>query len=131
MRPKDVTEGDMTVGARVAALRKARGVSQTVLSGALGVSFQQVGKYEQGHNRLSSSRLQEIAKFFDVPVSALFGDETETKGQISDFAPLNLLGAVELLKAFAAIENTQLRRDVLALARTAARISAGSVAGDA
>ena len=130
MPPEDVFEGDQTVGARIAALRKARGLSQSTLGRAVGVSFQQVGKYEKGQNRLGSSRLQQIAEFFDVPVSTLFSDEVETTLEIRSFASLLLPGATDLLTAFAEIECAETRRDVLVIARTAARISANAATGD-
>jgi transcriptional regulator with XRE-family HTH domain len=49
-------------------------MSQTKLAQAIGVTFQQVQKYESGANRISSSRLQQIAKVLDVPISSFFPD---------------------------------------------------------
>jgi transcriptional regulator with XRE-family HTH domain len=129
--PRDVTEGDLTVGGRVAALRKIRGLSQSALGEAIGVSHQQVQKDERGVNRVGAGRLREIARFLDVPLSTLFGDECEPVEPSGDFAFLSIPGAVDLLKAFAAIENVQLRRDVLALALSAARMSAQPTVKDA
>ena len=131
MSPKDVTGTDQIIGARIAELRKAKGLSQTALGTALGVSFQQVQKYEKGVNRVGAGRLQVIAKFLDVPVAILFSDDTVAKEQTGAFEFLSLPGAVELLKAFAAIEDAQLRREVLTLARTAARMRAQPALEDA
>ena len=131
MEPKAATDIDLAVGARIAALRKVKGLSQTALGNALGVTFQQIQKYEKGQNRIGAGRLQEVAKFFEVPVSSLFGDDAEAPRQSDTFALLQLSGAVDLLKAFVTIEDTRLRRDVLALAHTAVRLSAGSIAGRA
>ena len=124
MSAKDATETDHILGARIAAVRKAKGLSQTALGTALGVTFQQIQKYEKGQNRMGAGRLQVAAKFLDVPVSMLFSDDTEAKEKTGAFEFLNLPGAVELLKAFAAIEDVQLRRDVLTIARTAAKMKA-------
>ena len=124
MPPKDPTETDQILGARIAALRKAKGFSQSDLGEVLGVTFQQIQKYEKGMNRVSAVRLQVVAKFLNVPVAMLFSDDTETEEQTGAFEFLNLPGAVELLKAFVEIEDPQLRREVLALARTAARMRA-------
>ncbi|GJD94544.1 helix-turn-helix domain-containing protein [Methylobacterium iners] len=118
---------DRTVGQRIRALRESKGISQTTLATAIGVSFQQVQKYEKGKNRVSASRLQEIARALDVPVSVLF-DEAEASGDMGEaFAFLGTTGAVDLLQAFAAIEDVGLRREVLALVRSAARIAADPV----
>jgi len=124
MMPKQTTDVDRLVGIRITALRKARGLSQTALGTAVGVTFQQVQKYEKGQNRVGAGRLQEIARLLDVPVSAFF-DETEggETNQDSDvFGFLRAHGAVELLRAFAAIEDDGLRRETLAIVRTAARL---------
>jgi transcriptional regulator with XRE-family HTH domain len=128
MRPKAATDIDLAVGARISALRKIRGLSQTALGEALGVTFQQIQKYERGQNRIGASRLREVAKFFGVPVVSLFGDDAEATTQSDTFALLQLPGAVELLKAFVTIKNAELRRNVVAIAKTAARICAGPVA---
>ena len=124
MSPKDASDTDQIVGARIAALRKARGLSQTTLGNAVGVTFQQIQKYEKGMNRVGAGRLQVIAKFLEVPVATIFGDDTEAEFQADALDILNLPGAAELLKAFGEIENRQVRRDVLALVRTIARTRA-------
>jgi transcriptional regulator with XRE-family HTH domain len=131
MPPKDTTETDQILGARIASMRQAKGFSQTDLGTALGVSFQQVQKYEKGMNRVSAVRLQIVAKFLDVPVAMLFSDDTETEEQAGAFGFLNLPGAVELLKAFAEIEDQQLRREVLVVVRSAARMRTGPAARNA
>lgn len=131
MLPKAATEVDQTVGARIAALRKARGLSQTALGDVVGVTFQQIQKYEKGQNRVGASRLQSIAKVLDVPVSTLFSDDAVTPEQAHAFDFLSIPGAVEMLKAFAAIQDAQLRREVLAIARSAARLGAVPATDDA
>ena len=63
---------DVHVGARVRQRRALLGMSQTNLGSAVGLTFQQIQKYERGSNRISSSRLFEFAKVLDVPVSFFF-----------------------------------------------------------
>jgi transcriptional regulator with XRE-family HTH domain len=65
---------DQHVGAKVRSYRLLAGVSQDRLGESLGVSFQQVQKYESGANRISASRLKQIAVALDAPVSAFFDD---------------------------------------------------------
>src|SRR3954452_5726968 len=63
---------DTLVGLNVRARRLSRGVSQTELAGAIGVTFQQVQKYEKGTNRMGASRLAQVADFLKMPLVALF-----------------------------------------------------------
>jgi transcriptional regulator with XRE-family HTH domain len=65
---------DIHVGARVRARRKLLGMSQTDLGDAIGLSFQQVQKYENATNRISASRLYELSRVLDVPVEHFFED---------------------------------------------------------
>jgi transcriptional regulator with XRE-family HTH domain len=118
-----LTEIDQIVGARITALRKEKGVTLTVLAKTVGVSYQQLQKYESGSNRVGAARLQEIEKYLEVPISSLYGDEIEAPVQTGGFASLNLPGAIDLLKAFAEIECAETRRNILMIARAAARIS--------
>ncbi|GEP10021.1 helix-turn-helix domain-containing protein [Methylobacterium gnaphalii] len=124
--PKQTTDVDRLVGLRITALRKARGLSQTALGTAVGVTFQQVQKYEKGQNRVGAGRLREIARLLEVPVSAFFEDDDvsgEVEGRSHDvFGFLSAQGAIEVLRAYASIEDDDLRRDLLALVRTAARM---------
>jgi len=63
---------DIHVGQKVREARIAHGMSQTQLGNALGVSFQQVQKYEKGSNRIGSSRLWDVCRIFNTPVSYFF-----------------------------------------------------------
>ena len=65
---------DIHVGARVRVRRKLLGMSQTTLGDALGMSFQQVQKYEKGTNRISSGRLYDLARVLEVPVNFFFDE---------------------------------------------------------
>ncbi|MBO1023004.1 helix-turn-helix transcriptional regulator [Methylobacterium sp. SD274] len=124
MTVKSTTGVDRAVSLRIAALRKAKRLSQTELGQHVGVTFQQVQKYEKGANRVSSGRLQQIAQFLEVPMSTLFGDH-EAEEQSDAFGFLSQAGAVDLLRAYASIEDDQLRRDVLRLVRTVVGLRTG------
>ena len=130
MATNSIVDADHIVGVRIRTLRKARGLSQSALGTAAGVTFQQIQKYENGRNRVGASRLQELARALQVPVSAMFG-EAEGTDQAEILALLVEPDAVNLLNAYAAIEDGQLRRDVLAIVRTAVRIGVGPYAGSA
>lgn len=71
-RPKRTNAIDRHVGAQVRRLRLARDMAQAELGRRLGVSFTQVQKYERGVNRVSATRLFEIAKLFDVSIGSFF-----------------------------------------------------------
>ncbi len=117
--PKQTTEVDRLVGVRITALRKAKGLSQTALGNAVGVTFQQVQKYEKGQNRVGAGRLREIARLLEVPVSAFFedrADETGTDDTVFGF--LNVPGAIDLLRAYVQVEDDQMRREVLSITRS-------------
>ncbi len=65
---------DVHVGARVRQRRVLLGMTQTVLANALGLTFQQVQKYERGTNRIAASRLLDLSRVFDVPIHYFFED---------------------------------------------------------
>ena len=69
---------DVHVGARLRRRRTLLGMNQTKLGDALGVSFQQVQKYENGANRMSASRLFNLSRMFDVPIQFFFDDMPKT-----------------------------------------------------
>lgn len=114
---------DVHVGQRVRARRKMLGLSQTQLGYELGVTFQQVQKYERGTNRIGSSRLFRMASALDVPVSYFF-EGAETKLPDYDPIPDGLDGDAfekqetqELVEAYYRIADPRIRKKVLALAR--------------
>ena len=101
---------DAMVGARIRMLRVNRGVSQTALAERIGVSFQQVQKYERGANRVGASRLSQIASVLDVSVGELF--ESSRAGSPGLNSPVRLLaepGALRVLKAYARTTSPRLR----------------------
>jgi len=111
---------DIALGARVRLRRKELGMSQDQLARAVGITFQQVQKYEHGTNRISFSRLAEMAEALDCSVTDLIGnlDRSKSSGALSrQIGLLTEPGAVDLLEAYASIESPKRRRAILNLAR--------------
>jgi transcriptional regulator with XRE-family HTH domain len=118
MQQKQAQKIDRVIGRNIRIHRLARKMSQTELGEHLGVSFQQVQKYENGANRVGSGRLYQIAAILNVHVSTLFkGGERSEKA--SDSGLLDLLAepqSVRLIRAFAKITDTAVRRSLVQLA---------------
>ncbi len=114
---------DIHVGARVRMRRFLVGMSQGRLAEQLGVSFQQVQKYEKGASRISASRLQAIAGVFDVPVGFFFeniADPSQVDDGLSpDASEASLLtrDGMALNKAFIRIRNAKIRRSIIELVK--------------
>lgn len=109
---------DIAVGHRIRVRRKWLGISQSALAEHLGVSFQQVQKYERGANRVSASMLVRIAQRLETTVGELVGEAAEPQGDASLFEKLAVPGAVQLLEAFAGVQQPALRTAILNLTRS-------------
>jgi transcriptional regulator with XRE-family HTH domain len=123
---------DIHVGSRVRLRRTLLGMSQEKLGEAIGLTFQQVQKYERGANRIGASRLFELSRVLDVPVSFFFDDmNAETSGgpvpglsaATPDFdtAALTRREILELAKAFDRIKDEKVRKSVLELTKALGR----------
>jgi transcriptional regulator with XRE-family HTH domain len=131
--PRQPDSTDVEVGRLVRALRMSRGLSQTELANQVGVTFQQVQKYESGANRISMGRLSRIAKLFKVSVPYLLeggnkatGQKSKTKdsgGHTEVLEMLGRIGAQHLLKAFLAIPEkpASLRESIVEMVEYTAR----------
>jgi len=116
---------DKHVGSRVRMRRMMLGMSQEKLGDALGLTFQQVQKYEKGSNRIGASRLQQISLILQVPVSFFFEGAPPPPGKVAAFgeAPspayvtdfLATSDGLTLVKAFTRIPNAKLRRRIVDL----------------
>ena len=106
---------DVAVGARVRIRRRWLGLSQTQLANALGITFQQVQKYERGANRVSASMLVKIAAKLETTVAALVGEDGSAPVEAIIYAQLATPGATDLLAAFAKIGDGEARRAVLTI----------------
>jgi transcriptional regulator with XRE-family HTH domain len=115
---------DKHVGARVRSRRILMGMSQEKLGISLGLTFQQVQKYEKGTNRIGASRLQNIAKTLSVPVSYFFEGaplegastgfaDTEQTNYVADI--LSTPEGISLAKAFMRINDPRVRRKIVEL----------------
>lgn len=117
---------DRHVGLRIRMRRKEMGVSQERLAEALKITFQQVQKYERGANRVSASKLWEIAGALRTPVS-YFYDGLEGQngggGQTSAQAFMSSSEGLELLSAFPRIAEASIRRKLVELVRVVAEDS--------
>ena len=124
MTKKTPNPTDKHVGSRVRMRRMMLGMSQEKLGDALGLTFQQVQKYEKGTNRIGASRLQQIAHFLQVPVSFFFEGgpdlpgpagtmEAPSPSYVSDF--LATSEGLALTKAFMQIKDPKLRRRIVDL----------------
>ena len=123
---------DVQVGSRVRLRRNMLGLSQEKLGVAIGLTFQQVQKYERGANRIGASRLHELSRVLDVPVSFFFDDMdpvrapaipggfSEPPVEAFDSDPLRKRETIELVDAYYAIEDAAVRRRLLELARALA-----------
>jgi len=109
---------DVSVGARVRTRRRWLGMSQTHLAEALGLTFQQIQKYERGTNRVSASMLVKIAAKLETTVGILVGENGAAPAESLIFAQLEAPGASELLAAFALIKDAEARRAVITLTRS-------------
>src|SRR6185503_3489572 len=93
------TADDVAIGQKLRALRLDGGLSQSELGQRIGVTFQQLQKYEKGVNRVSAGRLARIASALNVPVTAFYEATKRGKSERS-FAYLQTRGAVRLVRAY-------------------------------
>lgn len=128
---------DMHVGARLRLRRTLLGLSQEKLGEAIGLTFQQVQKYERGANRIGASRLFDIARVLDVPIgyffdemtddtaskspSHLVGKEDELEPEPYEKDPMARRETLELVRAYYKISDPQLRRRLFDMAKALAR----------
>jgi len=122
---------DVHVGSRIRLRRNMLGMSQEKLGENLGITFQQIQKYEKGTNRVGASRLQAIASILEVPVSFFFDDapgqgadaakgfaEENSTTYVVDF--LSSSEGIQLNRAFARITDPKVRRKIIDLIKTLA-----------
>lgn len=118
----EIDSVDRAIGARVRARRRSLTMSQSDLAEQLGVSFQQVQKYERGANRISGSTLVAAGRALKTTVSWLVGEEIDAAGPPDEaFTALMTPGALELLEAYGQIPRPRARQALLALAREMSR----------
>jgi transcriptional regulator with XRE-family HTH domain len=125
--PRSANPTDKHVGSRLRMRRLMLGMSQTDIADAVGVTFQQVQKYEKGTNRVSASRLQHLSQILQVSVPFFFEGAPAASGipqvdgraaapspsYVNDF--LATSDGLDLVKAFMCIEDAKLRRAIVRL----------------
>ncbi len=123
---------DVHVGARLRVRRTLLGMSQTTLGDAIGVSFQQMQKYERGTNRISASRLFDLLLVLDVPVEYFFDDmpaevaassPTQGGGKAKkppsyEADPIARRETLELVRAYYKIRDPEIRKHLFAMTKT-------------
>jgi transcriptional regulator with XRE-family HTH domain len=116
-RKKGPDPRDIEVGRRVRALRLERHLSQTALADQLGLTFQQVQKYEKGVNRIGAGRLQIIAEIFKVSITDLFSQSPATpQRQQSVYELVDSAAALRLLRAYTRLSNSKLKQALVQMA---------------
>ena len=113
---------DRLVGTHVRLFRTAQGFSQSRLAENLGITFQQVQKYEKGTNRISASRLFEISRLLGVSVTELYAGADDTTSIATEEAANALPSMLDhkIIRALSRIDDDQIKRRVLALISTLA-----------
>jgi len=134
MSRSTINPTDKYVGSRLRMRRLMLDMSQTNIADALGLTFQQVQKYERGSNRISASRLQHLSQILQVPVPFFFEGAPAASAGPAAQAPAedpsyvaNFLATSEgldLVKAFVSIEDPELRRAIVRLVQALAMESA-------
>jgi transcriptional regulator with XRE-family HTH domain len=124
---------DVHVGGRLRLKRTISGLSQESIGNAIGVTFQQIQKYERGINRMGASRLYAFAKLFAVPVSYFFegyGDELESAALVYglaepesvpfEHASVSSRETMDIMRAYYKIKNPAVRKRIVELIRAVA-----------
>ncbi len=128
---------DIHVGSRVRLRRTLLGMSQDTLGQALGLTFQQVQKYERGVNRIGSSRLYHLSKILDVPIEFFFDDMAplvkrampgmaDNAQHVFEPDPLVRRETLELVRAYYRISDGRARKRLFEMTKALAKLSAKS-----
>ena len=112
---------DIEFGKRIRLRRVETDISQSALAEKIGVTFQQVQKYEKGVNRVGASRLQQIATALDVPVTFFFDDDglgkraSDGKREVESLLFVDSAFSLRLLRAYASMKNQTVQRQFVSL----------------
>ena len=112
---KRTAEADKRVGACVRAARVKAGLSQSKLAAELGITFQQLQKYEKGKNRIAVSTLLLIADALSLPVQSFFDSVERQATDASDWPDLLSKDNIRLIRAFSNIGDAEVRRRIMGL----------------
>ena len=114
MKQRSAGKPDIEMGKKIRLRRVEQRISQSDLREKLGVSFQQVQKYEKGVNRVGASRLQQIAAALDVPVTFFYDSDTKTR-EVESLLFLDSAFSLRLLRAYSRIKSQAVQRQLVTL----------------
>jgi transcriptional regulator with XRE-family HTH domain len=114
IKPRSTGKPDIELGRRIRLRRLEQDVSQTELGDKVGVSFQQIQKYEKGVNRVGAARLQQIATALDVPVTFFFDGDGKAR-EVDSLLFLDSAFSLRLLRAYAKIKGQTVQRQLVSL----------------
>ena len=112
MKQRSAGKPDIELGKRIRLRRVEQKISQAELGDKLGVSFQQVQKYEKGVNRVGAARLQQIATALDVPVT-FFYDGDDKSREVESLLFLDSAFSLRLLRAYSKIKDQTVQRQLV------------------
>jgi transcriptional regulator with XRE-family HTH domain len=119
--PRKPNPVDAVVGGNLRLWRVAKGLSQSQFANRLGVTFQQVQKYEVGANRVPTGRLVKAAAILGVPIAALFDGTADPSESVSGL--ISNARSFRLAQGFAAIRNNKFRESLVALVESLASLA--------
>jgi transcriptional regulator with XRE-family HTH domain len=114
VKPRSTGKSDIELGKRIRLRRVEQQISQTELGDKIGVTFQQVQKYEKGVNRVGAARLQEIATALDVPVTFFYDGDGKAR-EVESLLFLDSTFSLRLLRAYAKIKDQTVQRQLVSL----------------
>ena len=106
---------DIYVGKRVRFKRKMVGLTQSDLGDKVGLTFQQIQKYEKGENRISASKLYQIAQALHTSVTFFFEGYNEDNNQVQSDVTIDDTQAINLIQSFKSIKDDKLKRRIMML----------------
>jgi transcriptional regulator with XRE-family HTH domain len=113
-KPRSAGKPEIEMGKKIRLRRVEQRISQSDLGAKLGVSFQQVQKYEKGVNRVGASRLQQIATALDVPVTFFYDGDGKTN-EVESLLFLDSAFSLRLLRAYSKIKDQAVQRPLVTL----------------
>ena len=114
MKQRSAGKSDIELGKRIRLRRVEQKISQAELGDKLGVSFQQVQKYEKGVNRVGAARLQQIASALDVPVTFFYDGDGKAR-EVESLLFLDSAFSLRLLRAYSKIKDQTVQRQLVSL----------------
>ena len=113
-KPRSAGKSDIELGRRIRLRRVELDISQSELADKLGVSFQQVQKYEKGLNRVGAHRLQQTATALDVPITFFYDGDSKSR-EVESLLFLDSSFSLRLLRAYTKIKDQAVQRQLVSL----------------